>query len=144
MKKITYVIEKKVGSLTDIAFQTNQFDFVYTCEAFEHAINIHGAFKELYRIVKPGGKLVIIDKPLEKLGQLDFIIYTKELEENDCDIKRGDYIGLQVTPEHMEYFIVTDDGRVNYDNEHTLWGTVPFYRSIKCAVVSDITETVNM
>ena len=79
-----------------------------------------------------------------KLGQLDFTIYTKELEENDCDIKRGDYIGLQVTPEHMEYFIVTDDGRVNYDNEHTLWGTVPFYRSIKCAVVSDITETVNM
>ena len=79
-----------------------------------------------------------------KLGQLDFTIYTKELEENDCDIKRGDYIGLQVTPEHMEYFIVTDDGRVNYDNEHTRWSTVPFYRSIKCAVVSDITETVNM
>ena len=68
--KITYVIEK-VGNLTDIAFQTNQFDFVYTCEAFEHAINIHGAFKELYRIVKPGGKLVIIDKPLENLDNLN-------------------------------------------------------------------------
>lgn len=78
-----------------------------------------------------------------KVGQLDFTIYNKELEENGCDIKRGDYIGLQVTPEHMEYFIVTDDGRVNYDNEHTLWGTVPYYRSIKCAVVSDVTETIN-
>lgn len=79
-----------------------------------------------------------------KVGQLTFSVYEKELQENDCDIRRGDYIGLQVTPEHMEYFIVTDDGRVNYDNAHTLWGTVPYYRSISCTVVSDISETANL
>ena len=79
-----------------------------------------------------------------KVGKLTFSIYLKELEENNCDIKRGDYIGLQVTPEHMEYFIVADDGRVNYDNAHTLWGTVPYYRSITCTVVSDISETENL
>ena len=79
-----------------------------------------------------------------KLGQLNFSIYQKELDENDCDIKRGDYIGLQVTPEHMEYFIVADDGRVNYDNAHTLWGTVPYYRSVVCTIVSDKTETANI
>lgn len=79
-----------------------------------------------------------------KVGKLEFQILEKELEDNGCDIKRGDYIGLQVTPEHMEYFIVTDDGRVNYDNKHTLFGTKPYYRSISCTVVSDINETVNM
>lgn len=79
-----------------------------------------------------------------KVGQLEFYIYQKELEENECDIKRGDYIGLQVTPEHMEYFIVADDGRVNYDNHHTVWGTSPFYRTIKCTPVSDIKETKNL
>lgn len=79
-----------------------------------------------------------------KLGKLTFSIFEKELEENDCDIQRGDYIGVQVTPEHMEYFIVADDGRVNYDNAHTLWGTVPYYRNIVCTVVSDITETSNL
>lgn len=79
-----------------------------------------------------------------KVGKLNFTIYEKELQENDCDIKRGDYIGLQVTPEHMEYFIVADDGRVNYDNAHTMWGTVPYYRSIVCTVVSDLTETQNL
>ncbi len=78
-----------------------------------------------------------------KVGQLEFTIYNKELEENACDISRGDYIGLQVNPDHMEYFIVTDDGRVNYDNAHTMWGTVPYYRSVKCTIVSDISETVN-
>lgn len=79
-----------------------------------------------------------------KLGQLRFNILLKELEENDCDIKRGDYIGLQVTPEHMEYFIVADDGRTNFDNAHTLWGTKPYYRSIVCTVVSDVTESQNI
>ena len=69
-----------------------------------------------------------------KVGQLEFYIYQKELEEN----------GLQVTPEHMEYFIVADDGRVNYDNHHTVWGTSPFYRTIKCTPVSDIKETKNL
>lgn len=79
-----------------------------------------------------------------KIGKLTFSIYEKELEENNCDIKRGDYIGLQVTPEHMEYFIVADDGRVNYDNAHTLWGTIPYYRSITCTTISDKTETQNL
>lgn len=76
-----------------------------------------------------------------KVGKLSFDIMVQELETNNCDIKRGDYIGLQVTPDHMEYFVVTDDGRVNYDNAHTMWGLMPYYRTINCAVVSDITET---
>lgn len=80
----------------------------------------------------------------QKVGKLEFQIMIKELEENDCDIHRGDYIGLQVTPEHMEYFIVADDGRVNYDNKHTYYGTTPYYRSIVCTTVSDITETQNI
>lgn len=79
-----------------------------------------------------------------KVGQLTFSIFEKELEENGCDIKRGDYIGLQVTPEHMEFFVVADDGRINYDNAHTLWGTVPYYRSVVCTVVSDVSETRNI
>lgn len=78
-----------------------------------------------------------------KLGQLTFSVYEKELSENDCDIKRGDYIGLQVTPEHMEYFIVADDGRVNFDNKHTLLGTTPYYRTVVCTIVGDTNETVN-
>lgn len=79
-----------------------------------------------------------------KVGKLDFTIFEKELIENKCDIKRGDYIGLQVTNDRIEYFIVTDDGRVNFDNAHTLWGTKPTYRSISCTTVSDMTETQNL
>lgn len=79
-----------------------------------------------------------------KMGKLDFSIYEKELQENNCDIKRGDYIGLQVTDNHIEFFTVTDDGRVNYDNAHTYFGLKPFYRTIKCAAVGDVKETVGL
>ena len=79
-----------------------------------------------------------------KVGKLTFNIYEKELSENSCDINRGDYIGIQITPEHMEYFIVADDGRVNYDNAHTMWGTIPYYRTVTCTVVSDKSETANL
>lgn len=78
------------------------------------------------------------------VGKLVFTIYERELEENECDIRRGDYVGLQVTPEHMEFFVVVNDGKVNYDNAHTLFGTKPYYRTVECVIVSDKTETVNM
>ncbi len=85
MSDVDCVKEKRIGSLTNISYADNSFDFVYVCEAYEHAINIKAAFKELYRIIKVGGKFVIIDKPIEKLGQLK--IYEWEQWISDKDIK---------------------------------------------------------
>lgn len=86
MKNITGVKEKRVGGLTNIPYESEKFDFVYVCEAFEHAIHIKSAFNELYRVTKKGGKFVIIDKPIEKLGALE--IYEWEQWISDDDIKR--------------------------------------------------------
>ena len=85
-RNIDFVEELRIGTLTDIPYEDNTFDLVYTCEAYEHAINLRGAFLELYRITKPGGSIVIIDKPLEKLGQLE--IYEWEQWISDNDIKQ--------------------------------------------------------
>lgn len=70
-----------------------------------------------------------------KTGKFQFSVYEKTLDELNCDIKRGDYIGLQVTPDHIEYFTVVNDGRKNYDNKHTLFGYKPYYRTIMCASI---------
>ena len=71
-----------------------------------------------------------------KPGNLDFTVLNKTLESLNCDIKRGDYIGVQITPEEMLYFTVFDDGKVaNYANSNTLYGTKPFYRQVKCNYV---------
>lgn len=71
-----------------------------------------------------------------KTGILTFGVYLSTLDEFNCNIKRGDYIGVQITPEHMEYFTVTDDGLVDsYSNKKTMFGTRPFYRKISCASI---------
>ena len=65
-------------------------------------------------------------------GNLNFGVYEQTLKNNKIDISFGDYIGLQVTSDQMEYFVVTNDGRVNFDNKHTMFGTKPYFRSINC------------
>ena len=71
-----------------------------------------------------------------KPGNLEFTILNTTLEEVKRDIKRGDYIGVQITPDEMLYFTVYDDGKVaSYTNTNTLYGVKPFYRQIKCNYV---------
>lgn len=69
-------------------------------------------------------------------GKLKFTVLTATLEEYNCDISRGDYIGVQIDSNHREYFTVTNDGRVgSMSNKFTLYGTKPFARQIECASV---------
>ncbi len=69
-------------------------------------------------------------------GKLKFSVLLKTLEEYECDIQRGDYIGVQIDSEHREYFTVTNDGRVQMTaNKNTLYGRQPYYRTIECASV---------
>lgn len=135
---VLYEIDRENTKVNDIYNEANLDNLVFKTPV---ELNV------LYRLEK--GELKTYDADTikgyyVKVGKLTFSIFEKELEENGCDIKRGDYIGLQVTPEHMEFFVVADDGRVNYDNAHTLWGTVPYYRSVVCTVVSDVNETRNI
>ena len=71
----------------------------------------------------------------QQIGNLTFQVYIKTLNENNIDVDYGDYVGVQVTPSQMEYFEVTNDGRLNFDNKHTLFGYKPLYRSILCVPV---------
>ena len=76
-----------------------------------------------------------------KTGKLVFSVLIKTLDELGCDINRGDYIGVQINQEHMEYFTVSDDGRVgSMSNKFSLYGTVPWARTITCAPISDKSE----
>jgi activator of HSP90 ATPase len=71
-----------------------------------------------------------------KPGTLEFTILNTTLEEVNRDIKRGDYIGVQITPDEMIYFSVYDDGKVGtYSNSSTLYGVKPYFRNVKCNYV---------
>lgn len=70
-----------------------------------------------------------------KSGRLTINVYQTTLDELGVDIRVGDYIGVIVNESHMDFFTVANDGRNNYDNKHTIFGTRPFYRTIICASV---------
>jgi ubiquinone/menaquinone biosynthesis C-methylase UbiE len=58
------------GSMTALPFATASFDAAYATESLEHAVEIDVAVAEICRIVKPGGRIAIIDKNAEQWGRL--------------------------------------------------------------------------
>lgn len=71
MSKIPQIVEKKQGILTNIPYEDNTFDITYTVEALEHAVYIDNAVKELIRVTKPEGVVIVIDKNKDRLGTLE-------------------------------------------------------------------------
>ena len=57
------------GSLTAIPLATESCDAAYATESLEHAVDIEGAIAEMCRIVRPGGRLVVIDKNKDHWGR---------------------------------------------------------------------------
>lgn len=58
------------GSLTALPYAAAAFDAAYATESLEHAVDIATAVDELCRVVKPGGRIVVIDKNKEHWGRL--------------------------------------------------------------------------
>ena len=59
------------GSMTELPFAGAAFDAAYATESLEHAVEIDKAVSEICRVVKPGGRIVIIDKNARARGRLE-------------------------------------------------------------------------
>lgn len=68
------------GSMTSLPFANDSFHAAYATESLEHAVDIEGAVSELCRIVKPGGRIVVIDKNAEHWGRLQTPAWEKWFE----------------------------------------------------------------
>jgi malonyl-CoA O-methyltransferase len=58
------------GSMTALPFGSASFDCAYATESLEHAVDIDAAVAEICRVVKPGGRIAVIDKNKEQWGRL--------------------------------------------------------------------------
>lgn len=110
MQRITCPIkEKRQGTLTNIPYENDKFDFVYTCEALEHAVDIENAVKELARVTKPGGKIVIIDKNIEEIGRMKIAEWEQWFDKNELKNILKKYCRMVEYKEITEYETHTGD-----------------------------------
>lgn len=107
-------IHTRAGSMTELPFAGSTFDCAYATESLEHAVDTERAVAELCRVVKPGGRLLIIDKNVEQWGRLrtpewERWFGRKELERllrRHCGRVRSEYLSYweDVAPDGL--FIV--------------------------------------
>ncbi len=70
-------IHTKKASIQDLPYADASFDLVFCVEALEHALNPEAAIQEMVRVLRPGGRLVIIDKNKARLGALQIESWEK-------------------------------------------------------------------
>lgn len=97
--------------MTALPYADQRFDCVYATESLEHAVETGRAVSEMCRVLKPGGKLVIIDKNVEHFGKLKTPEWErwfgrKELEQllrRDCTYVESRFISYweDVPPDGM-------------------------------------------
>lgn len=117
----------KTGSILCTGCDSNTFDFVYAAESLEHAVFIDLAIKEIVRITKPGGGIVIIDKEAETFDAFKYCdwidpaelstkqwLNTSDIEKifNDCGISNFRAYYLPTNEEKMYKAYI---GRKNYE-----------------------------
>jgi len=63
-------VRPRAGSMTEMPFENAFFDAAYATESLEHAVEIERAVSEICRVVKPGGRIAVIDKNAGHWGRL--------------------------------------------------------------------------
>jgi len=71
LRHVPQGIERVAATMTALPLATASCDGAYATESLEHAVDIPTAVAELSRVVKPGGRIVIIDKNVEAWGRLE-------------------------------------------------------------------------
>jgi ubiquinone/menaquinone biosynthesis C-methylase UbiE len=111
LKYIPARIHTRAGSMTALPFEDGWFDAAYATESLEHAVEIDVAVREICRVVKPGGRIAIIDKNAAQFGKLKTPEWErwfdrKQLERllaRDCREVRSQFISYweDVEPDGM-------------------------------------------
>ena len=60
IKENNYIQNKFVGTVEKLPFDSNFFDLVVMCWVLEHLENPALAFKEIHRVLKPGGQIIFL------------------------------------------------------------------------------------
>lgn len=59
------------GSMEMLPYRAESFDLVFAVESVEHSSNLAAAVREILRVTRPGGTVIVIDKQRTHWGALD-------------------------------------------------------------------------
>ena len=96
-------IHRLAGSMTALPVGDSAFDAVYATESLEHAVEIERAVDELCRVLKPGGRLAIIDKNAEHWGRLETPAWEKWFRRDEMERLLRRRCG-EVRSEYLSYW----------------------------------------
>lgn len=60
-QKLPKCVNLQEGDVHDLPFEDNFFDYVVSTEAFHHYHSQEKALREMKRVTKPGGKVIVVD-----------------------------------------------------------------------------------
>ncbi len=58
-----------VGDCENLPFEENSFDAIICCQSFHHYPNVQDFFNSVYRVLKPGGRLILRDMTMSAPGR---------------------------------------------------------------------------
>jgi|SRR6185312_14293164 len=96
-------IHTRAGSMTELPFAASTFDCVYATESLEHAVDIERAVDEMCRVLKPGGKLIIIDKNIDHWGKLETPAWERWFGRQELERLLGRHCG-EVRSQFLSYW----------------------------------------
>jgi hypothetical protein len=70
-------------------------------------------------------------------GNLTIKIYLSHLDDLNVKIIYGDFVGYAESEEKVRFYQVIDDGRIQADGKHKMFGYKPHYLTIVCAPVQE-------
>lgn len=80
LKSLPSNINTRRATALNLPFANATFDVVLCVEVLEHTIRIERAIDEMCRVLRPGGKLIIIDKNSSRLGRLKLEVWERWFE----------------------------------------------------------------
>lgn len=98
-------IQTQKASIQNLSYSDESFDLVYCVETLEHVHNPEAALSEMVRVLRPGGRLVIIDKNLARKGALHIEAWERWFDVDDLT-KQLQQANLKVRTKFVSY-----DGR---------------------------------